>query len=173
MSSLIPIERIENKIYLIRGHKVMLDRDLAEMYGVKTFVLNQAVKRNKDRFPEDFLFSLTRQEILSISQFVISSLGETLKFSKNVNVFTEQGIAMLSGVLRSKRAVQVNIVIVRAFVRLRQILSTHKKLAQKLRELEQRVGSHDENIFEIFEAIRKLMQPPEKPTKKIGFIIDD
>lgn len=173
MSDLVPIERIENRIYLIRGQKVILDRDLAELYGVKTFVLNQAVKRNRERFPEDFMFSLTREEILSISQFVISSSGrpdDTLKFAKNVNAFTEQGIAMLSGVLHSKRAILVNIAIMRAFIRLRQILSTHKELAQKLSELETRVEKHDSAIMAIFEAIRRLMVPAEEPGKKIGFL---
>ncbi len=172
MSDLIPAERIEDKIYLIRGHKVMLDRDLAKLYGVKTFVLNQAVKRNRERFPEDFMFSLTRQEILRISHFVIPSTGRrqtTIKFSKSVNAFTEQGLAMLSGILRSKRAVQVNIAIMRAFVRLRQILSTHKELAQKLKELEQKVEDHDGQIHAIFDAIRQLMKPVEKPIRRIGF----
>jgi hypothetical protein len=172
MANMMPAQRIENKIFLIRGQKVMLDRDLAELYGVKTFVLNQAVRRNKERFPEDFMFSLTKQEILRISQFVISSLRSqlvTLKFSKNVNVFTEQGIAMLSGVLRSKRAIQVNIAIMRAFVKLRQILSTHKELAHKLSQLEKKIEDHDEEIKAIFDAIRRLMAGPEKPKKKIGF----
>ena len=166
MSDLVPIERIESKIYLIRGQKVMLDRDLAELYGVETFVLNQAVKRNIERFPEDFMFSLTRKEILNISQIVIS-----LKFSKNVNAFTEQGIAMLSGILKSKRAILVNIAIMRAFVRLRHILATHKELARKLEELERKVEGHDVEIRSIFEAIRQLMAPgPAGTGKKIGFL---
>lgn len=174
MSSLIPVERIENKIYLIRGQKVMLDRDLAELYGVQTKALNQAVKRNKDRFPDDFMFSLTRQEILRMSQFVTSSSGQikaVLKFSKNVNVFTEQGIAMLSSVLKSKRAIQVNIAIMRAFVKMRRILSTHKELAQKFKELEGRVDQHDSEIKLIFEAIRKIITHSEKPKKRIGFMV--
>ena len=166
MSHLIPAERIESKIYLIRGQKVMLDRDLAELYGVKTFVLNQAVKRNRERFPEDFMFSLTRQEISSISQFVISS---SIKFSKNVNAFTEQGVAMLSGVLRSRRAVQVNIAIMRAFVKLRRIISTHKELKEKLGQLEKKFTKHDVEIKSIFDAIRQLMMP-QKQSKKIGFL---
>ncbi len=135
MNNLVPAERITDKIYLIRDHKVILDRYLAGLYGVKTFVLNQAVRRNRERFPDDFMFSLTREEILRISQFVISSPeqpADSLKFSKNVNAFTEQGIAMLSDILRSKRAVAVNIAVMRASVRLRQMLSTHKELAQKL-----------------------------------------
>lgn len=118
----VPIERIERAIYLIRGEKVMLDRDLAGLYGVETRVLNQSVRRNIDRFPDDFMFELTRDEIQGISQFVTSS---ELKFSKRVTVFTEQGVAMLSSVLRSKRAVAVNIEIMRAFVRLRRMLASN------------------------------------------------
>ena len=143
----------------------MLDADLAELYQVSTGRLNEQVKRNNDRFPEDFMFSLTREEILSISQIAISSL----KFSKNVNAFTEQGIAMLSSVLRSKRAVQVNIIIMRAFVKLRQILSTHKEFAEKLKELEDKLGNHDIKIRAIFDALRQLMEPEVKPKRKIGF----
>ena len=172
MTDLIPAEIIENKIYLIRGEKVMLDRDLAELYGVKTFVLNQAVKRNIERFPEDFMFSLTRQEILSISQIVISSSGEkikNIKFSKNVNAFTENGVAMLSSVLNSKRAIQVNIRIMRIFTRLRKLLSTHKELAEKLTQLEKRVDIHNAEIQGIFNAIRKMVEPEEEPRKQMGF----
>jgi hypothetical protein len=175
MKELIPVERIERKIYLIRGQKVMLDRDLARLYMVQTKVLNQSVKRKLKRFPNDFMFSLTRQEILRMSQFVTSSSNdqiEKIKFSKNVNVFTEQGVAMLSSVLNSEQAIQVNIAIMRAFVKLRQILSSHKELASKLNKLEQRVSGHDGEIHSIFEAIRQLMLPPEKPKRKIGFLAD-
>lgn len=167
MKELIPSEVIEHKIFLIRGQKVMLDKDLANLYGVETKVLNQAVKRNIERFPEDFMFSLTRAEIMRMSQFVTS-----LKFSKNINVFTEQGVAMLSGVLRSRRAVQVNIAIMRAFVKLRRILSTHKELAHKLKELERKIEHHDSEIREIFDVIRQLMAPPEEPKRRIGFHAD-
>lgn len=141
MKELIPVEIIERKIYLLRGHKVMLDRDLAELYGVETRVLNQAVRRNLDRFPEDFMFILDREEILRISQIVTSSSQTekaSLKFSKNVLVFTEQGVAMLSGVLNSARAIQVNIAIIRTFVKLREMLSTHKDLARKLADMEKK-----------------------------------
>lgn len=166
-ASIIPIENIERKIYLIRGQKVMLDRDLAELYGVETRALNQAVKRNIDRFPEDFMFSLTREEIMRISQFVISSAGtETLKFSKNIMVFTEQGVAMLSGVLNSKRAVQVNIAIMRAFVKLREMIASHKELARKLDALEKK---YDTQFKVIFDAIRQLMTPPQTKRRKIGY----
>jgi hypothetical protein len=173
MDSLVPLETIENRIYFIRGQKVMLDSDLARLYGVKTFVLNQAVKRNLERFPDDFMFSLSKQEIMRISQIVISSddrPSSSLKFSKNINVFTEQGIAMLSGVLKSKRAILVNIAIMRAFVRLRKILSSHKELADKLNELEAKFKKHDSQIVGIFEAIRQLMAYEEKPKGKMGFL---
>ncbi len=166
MKEVIPSELIEQNIFVIRGHKVMLDRDLAKLYGVETRSLNQAVRRNVERFPADFMFSLTRKEILDLSQIVISS---RIKHAPNVFVFTEQGIAMLSSVLRSKRAVQVNIAIMRAFVKLREMLSTHKELAIKLNELERKTEKHDTQIHAIFEAIRQLMSPPEKPKRKIGF----
>lgn len=164
MKELIPEEVIERKIFLLRGQKVMLDSDLANLYGIETKVLNQAVKRNIDRFPEDFMFSLTREEILRMSQIVTS-----LKFSKSINAFTEQGVAMLSSVLRSKKAVRVNIAIMRAFVKLRQILSTHKELAHKLAELEKKIEKHDQAIKDIFQAIHQLMAPPEEPKRRIGF----
>lgn len=166
-SLLVPQEVIEQKIFFIREHRVMLDRDLAELYGVETRVLNQAVSRNIDRFPADFMFLLTRKEILRISQTVIS-----LKFSKSVRVFTEQGVAMLSTVLNSQRAIQVNIAIMRTFVKLRQMLSAHKELAQKLNELERKIEKHDGEIENIFKVIRQLMSPPvpEKPKRKIGFV---
>ncbi len=163
-SEIVPNSLIENRIFVIRGHKVMLGPDLAELYGVETRALMQGVKRNRERFPIDFMFALTRPEILRISQIVIS-----LKYSKSVYAFTEQGVAMLSGILNSPRAVQMNIAIMRAFVTLREILSTHKALALKLRELEMKVENHDEEIQAIFEAIRQLMVLPEKPKRPIGF----
>ena len=167
MKELIPVEIIEKKIYLIRGHKVMLDRDLAELYGVETRVLNQALRRNLDRFPEDFMFALTREEIMNLSQIVISS---RIKHAPNVFVFAEQGVAMLSGVLNSERAIQVNIAIMRTFVKLREMLSSNKELAHKLTLLENRIEKHDGEIKAIFNAIRQLMVPPETKSKKpIGF----
>ena len=141
---LIAIELIERKIYLLRGHKVMLDRDLAQLYGVETRTLNQAVRRNINRFPEDFMFALDREEIMRISQIVISS---EIKFSKSVLAFTQEGIAMLSSVVRSNRAVQVNIAIMRTFVRLREMLNTSQKLAKKLHDLETHVAGHDKNML--------------------------
>lgn len=169
-TTLIPVGRIDQLIFLVRGHRVMLDRDLAALYGVQTRVLNQAVRRNFDRFPEDFLFSLTREEVMRISQIVISS---EIKFSKHVFAFTEQGVAMLSSVLNSPRAVQVNIEIMRAFVRLREVTATNRELAQQLAELERRIAGHDKEIRTIFQALRQLMQPPEQARKEIGFHIKE
>ena len=162
-SSLIPVERIERAIYLIRSEKVMLDRDLAELYEVETRILNQAVGRNRDRFPPDFAFHLTRAEIMGISQIVTSS---NLKFSKRVTAFTEQGVAMLSSVLRSKRAISVNIEIMRAFVKLRQILASNAELSLRLDELE---GKYDRQFRVVFDAIRQMMSPPVPARKQIGF----
>jgi hypothetical protein len=162
-SALIPVERIEKAIYLIRGEKVMLDRDLAELYQVETRVLNQAVGRNHERFSPDFMFELTREEIFGISQLVTSS---TLKFSKRVSVFTEQGVAMLSTVLRSKRALHVNIEIMRAFVKLRQMLSSNTELSRRLDELE---GKYDRQFKIVFDAFRRLMVPAPPDRKQIGF----
>jgi len=168
---MIPQEIIEQKIFMIRGHKVMLSHHLAQLYGVETRVLIQAVKRNIERFPEDFMFQLSVHEFENLkSQIVISSWGG-LRRSRPY-AFTEQGVAMLSSVLRSKRAIQVNIAIMRAFVRLRQIFATHKELAHKLSELEKKIEKHDAEIQAIFEAIRQLMTPPEKQ-KRIGFLKDD
>ncbi|MFH0948456.1 MAG: ORF6N domain-containing protein [Elusimicrobiota bacterium] len=158
-------EMIEKKIFLIRGQKVMLDKDLSELYDVETRVLNQSVKRNIDRFPEDFMFQLKREEIMRISQIVIS-----LKFSKSVYAFTEQGVAMLSSVLNSKRAIHVNIGIMRVFVNIRKIASSNKEIITRLNQLEKRVEMHDNTSKTIFEVIRTPMLSsettlisPEKP----------
>jgi phage regulator Rha-like protein len=169
MKELIPREIIENKIYLIRGHKVMLSTHLAKLYGVEARVLIQSVKRNIERFPGDFMFLLTDKEVAILkSQIVTSSWGGLRR--ANPYAFTEQGVAMLSSVLNSKRAIQVNIAIMRAFVRLKAVLATHKELAHKLNELERRIEKHDEDICAIFEAIRRLMEPPpERPKRRIGF----
>ncbi len=160
-------EQIADRILVLRGQKILLDRDLAALYGVETRVLNQAVKRNADRFPEDFMFALTREEIVRVSQVVTSS--GALKFSKRVHAFTEQGVAMLSSALRSERAVQVNIAIMRTFVRLREMLETNRELAKRFAELESRVEQHDEEIAAIVEAIRQLIAPERKPRREIGF----
>lgn len=164
---IISIERVAQSILDLRGQRVMLDRDLAALYGVETRALNQAVKRNADRFPDDFVFTLSRAEIERISQTVTSS--SRLKFSKQVRAFTEEGIAMLSSVLNSDRAIKVNIAIMRVFVKLRRMLDANRELAHKFAELETRVGKHDEEISAILEAIRQLMAPPEKSRREIGF----
>ena len=168
-SALIPGERIEQAILLLRGQKVMLDRDLAGLYGVETKSLKRAVKRNLDRFPPDFMFELTAEEAESVRcQFGTLQTGPHFRYLPYA--FTEQGVAMLSSVLQSPQAVQVNIAVMRAFVRLRETLSLHKELAHKLTELERRIESHDESIQTLFEAIRQLMAPPTPPQKKpIGF----
>jgi len=155
---LIATGEIERRIHLIRGQWVMLDRDLAELYGVTTAALNQAVKRNSDRFPDNFMFQLDSEEFEKwISQIVISNPGLKMGARRRPLAFTEQGVAMLSSVLRSKRAIQVNIAIMRAFVTFREMLATHKDLADKLAELEQR---YDERFRVVFDAIRELMAPP-------------
>jgi len=159
----ISVEVVATKILLIRGRKVMLDKDLAELYGVSTMRLNEQVKRNLERFPEDFMFQLTKEEAVNlISHFAISSWGGNRKLPR---VFTEQGVAMLSSVLHSKRAVRVNIAIMRAFVKLREILLTHKELAQKLEELERKYQLHESDIQVIFEVIKKLLEPPDEPPR--------
>ena len=170
---LIPTGDIERRIFLIRGQRVMLDRDLAELYGVTTAALNQAVKRNSDRFPDDFMFQLDREEFENwISQIVISNPGLRMGARRRPLAFTEQGVAMLSSVLRSKRAIQVNIAIMRAFVTFREMLATHKDLADKLAELEQR---YDEKFRVVFDAIRQLMAQPalEEQRHQIGFASDE
>ena len=162
--NIIPIERIASRIYLIRGEKVMLDSDLAEMYEVTTAALNQAVKRNIDRFPDDFMFQLNELELESlISQSVISNDGRGGR-RKLPWAFTEPGVAMLSSVLHSKRAVQVNIAIVRAFIKIRQILASNRDLARK-------VEQHDHQIKTLFDAVQKLLTQPDSPKKhSIGYI---
>lgn len=165
---IIQSEKIESKIFLLRGEKVMLDSDLAVLYHVEAKQLKRAVKRNLERFPDDFMFKLTKDEYQALRcHFGTLKRGEHAKYLPYA--FTEQGVAMLSSVLKSKRAIHVNIAIMRAFVRLRQILSTHKELAHKLTELERKIEKHDEEIHTIFEAIRQLMTPPDKPKRRIGF----
>ena len=186
---IIPLQQIAKAIHWVRGEKVLLDFDLATLYGVPTKTLNQAVKRNATRFPEDFMFQLSAEETRFLrsqfvtaksqtvdnqwilpnwSQFVTSSRKHRGQIYRPY-AFTEQGVAMLSSVLNSERAVKVNIAIMRAFVKLRQTLETSRELAHKFSELEKRVGKHDEEIGAILEAIRQLMAPPEKPRREIGF----
>lgn len=162
--SLVPVERIDRAILVIRGHRVILDKELAALYDVTTGNLNKAVSRNIERFPEDFMFQLTPDEMKSlIFHSGTSSWGGTRKPPR---AFTEQGVSMLSSVLRSPRAVQVNIEIMRAFVRLRQMLQQNADLARKLAQLEKK---YDTQFRAVFDAIRELMKPPEKPTRRIGF----
>jgi hypothetical protein len=165
--SLIPVERIERAILLIRGQKVMLDRDLAALYGVGTGVLNQAVSRNRKRFPDDFMFQLSAEELADWkSQFVISNPSAKMSVRRRPYAFTEQGVAMLSSVLRSDRAVQVNVEIMRTFVRFRELISSHKELARRLDELERK---YDDKFRVVFDAIRQLMAPPAGKRRPIGF----
>ena len=168
MTKLIPVETIANKILFLRNEKLLLDRDLAELYGVSTKALNQAVKRNARRFPPDFMFRLTKKEkdelVTNCDRF------QSLKHaSVSPRAFTEQGVAMLSSVLNSDRAVDVNIAIMRAFVHMRKMIASHTELAKKLKELEHHIKDHDEKIQAIFEAIQQLITLPEKRNKKIGF----
>jgi hypothetical protein len=182
--STVILERIAGRILRLRGENVMLDADLAALYGVSTSVLNQAAKRNLDRFPADFMFRLTRDEARALgarldsrmdsddsssrSRIVILNRGANVKFLPHA--FTEQGVAMLSSVLSSPRAVRVNIEIVRAFVRMRQVLASHADLAKKLDDLEQR---YDRQFRAVFDAIRALMREPERPSRPMGFRPDD
>ena len=168
MSKEIAVEVVATKIFEIRGKKVMLDRDLAELYGVKTFRLNEQVKRNIRRFPEDFMFRLAKEEAeILTSHFAISRWGGARKLP---HVFTQEGVAMLSSVLNSERAIIVNIQIMRAFVKLKELLLTHKELVTKIDELERKYNDHDQKIQAIFEAIRQLMEsPPLKERVITGF----
>jgi hypothetical protein len=176
MNSLVTVEGIQERIFLLRGQKIMLDSDLAGLYGVETKSFNRAVKRNRDRFPADFMFQLRKEEHDNLK----SHLGpSSLRYQSGTSswggrryapyAFTEQGVAMLSSVLKSKRAIQVNITIMRTFVQLRELAATHKELATKLTELERRVVGHDGHIRSLFEAIRQLMSPPAAPGRRIGF----
>lgn len=164
------ITKLGTLIYVVRGQRVMLDRDLAALYGVQTGALNQAVNRNRDRFPEDFMFQLSLAETQNwISQIVISNPGLRMGLRKFPYAFTEQGVAMLSGVLKSERAVRVNIEIMRAFVSLRRTLGADKKLAERMAKVERRLGEHEGAIRSVFEEIQRLTAPPAGPQKKIGF----
>ncbi len=165
MSDLLPSRAITSKIYLIRGLKIMLDRDLAELYGVETRTLKQAVRRNQERFPEDFMFELSNQEVKDLrSQSVIPSAHGGTRYKPMA--FTELGVAMLSSVLKSERAIQANIDIMRAFTHLRRMLATHEDLKRKIEEME---SKYDEQFQIVFEAIQQLLTEDEKPKGKIGF----
>lgn len=180
MSNTTVVEVIATRIIELRGKKVMLDRDLAKLYGVKIKRLNEQVKRNRKRFPDDFMFQVIKEEINSLrsqnvtlnsrSQFATLKQGQNIKYLPYV--FTEQGVAMLSSVLNSEKAIQVNILIMRAFTKLREILLTHKELAVKIEALEKKYAEHDQTIKAIFEAIKQLLEPPLVKEKKIiGFSV--
>jgi hypothetical protein len=171
--ALVPAEVIVRKILFLRGEKVLLDRDLAELYGIKTKVLKQAVRRNIKRFPEDFMFELTKEEFENWRSQFVTSNRDKMGLRYPPMAFTEQGVAMLSSVLNSDQAIDVNIAIMRAFVHLRRMMSSQEELAGKLAELEQHLEDHDEQIQAIFEAIRQLIAPSEKPRKKIGFEVSE
>ncbi|MCD6265948.1 MAG: ORF6N domain-containing protein [Deltaproteobacteria bacterium] len=170
--SLIPIERVKETIFFIRGQKVILDADLARLYGTTTKRLNEQVKRNRERFPEDFMFQLTKEEKAE----VVANCDHlsTLKYSPALpRAFTEHGAIMAATVLNTQRAIEASIFIVRAFVALREMVATQKELARKLSDLEQHLKDHDQQIQAIFEAIRQLMSPPERSRKKIGFEVKE
>ena len=171
-------EIVISKIYSIRGKNVMLDRDLAKMYGVETKALNQAVKRNKERFPSDFMFQMTPQELENWMSQIVTSNKEKMGIRKMPYVFTEMGVAMLSSVLKSETAVEVNIQIIRIFSRIREVLLTHNDVLLKLNQLErtilnqdEKVNKHEEEIQMIFKALKQLLNQPQEPRKKIGFKI--
>ena len=171
MDAMIPVEVIKGKIYLIRGQKVLLDSDLAILYGIDTANLNKAVKRNLDRFPGDFMIQLTDEEATAL-RFQIGMSKTSGRGGRRYvpYVFTEQGVAMLSSVLNSERAVQINIAIMRAFVQLRDLAASSRVLAKRLDELEKKYDSHDKQFVAVFDAIRQLMVPPEVKNKRtIGF----
>ena len=168
-SAIVTVERIESRIVLIRGHKVMLDSDLAELYGVTTKRLNEQVKRNRERFPVDFMFQLTSSETTNLRSQIATSKQRRGGRRYRPYAFTEHGAIMAASVLNSHRAIEVSVYVVRAFVKLREMLRTHKELARKLAELEKRIEGHDEEIIVLFEAIRRLMEPPEKTSRRIGF----
>lgn len=171
----VPVERIENRILIIRGHKVLLDADLAALYGVETRVLNQAVKRNRERFPSDFMFQLSARELEAWrSHFVMSNPGARMGLRRAPFAFTEHGALMAATVLNSTRAVETSLYVVRAFVSLRQFLATHKDLARRLEAHEKKLTSHDQAIAGLFNTIRQLMAPPEPPKRRpIGFVTPD
>jgi hypothetical protein len=172
---IVPVDAIAKRITLIRNQRVIIDADLASLYGVSTSAFNQAVKRNKARFPEDFMFRLSEEELeFWRSQVVMSNVGARMGLRRAPYAFTEHGAYMAGNVLRSKRAVEVSVYVVRAFVQLRDLLSTHKTLARQLAELDRRVGRHDKVIAGIVADIHRLLEPPPEPKKRsIGFHTPD
>ncbi len=170
MTDLVPLEAITGKILLLRGVKVMLDRDLAILYGVETKALKQAVRRNIERFPTDFMFEMTQEELENWRSQFVTSNSDKMGLRYPPMAFTEQGVAMLSSVLNSKRAIQVNIQIMRAFTKLRQMLATHDDLRRKIEDME---SKYDEQFRVVFEALRQLLDTEEQPERRIGFLRED
>ena len=170
MDTIVPMEVVKSRIYLIRGQKVLLDSDLAELYGVETKRLNEQVRRNLARFPADFMFQLNDQEVAGLrSQFATLKSGRGAHRKYVPCAFTEQGIAMLSSVLNSARAEQVNIAIMRAFVQMRELAVSNRELARKLDELEKKHAEHDRQFVAVFDTIRQMIMPEQKKGRKIGF----
>ena len=173
MAELVPVEYVERRILCIRGLNVIIDADLAELYGVETRRLNEQVKRNSERFPDDFVFQLTREEFEALrSQFAISNAGRGGRRTPPY-AFTEHGALMAASILRSERAIEMSVFVVRAFVKLRAILSSQAEMLRKLEELEDKVGEHDEALRSIIATIRQLMSPPSGDRPEIGFTASD
>ena len=172
MDEILPIERIETKIYQLRGQKVMIDRDLAELYGINTKKLKQAIKRNFERFPDDFMFELTKDELNKWRSQFVTSNSDRMGLRWRPYAFTEQGVAMLSSVLNSPRAIEINILIMRAFVKLRKVLASNKDLTYLFKELKNKVDKHDTEIGLIIRTIEKMIEVEKKPTKRIGFVAE-
>ena len=173
IKSILADEIVINKIYIIRGQKVMLDRDLAELYGVETKVLNQAVKRNNERFPKDFMFQLSQTEFENWKSQFVTSNSDRMGLRKLPYAFTEQGVSMLSGVLNSGIAIQVHIQIIRVFTKMKEMLLTNKDILLKLEQMEKDVKTNKKDIALIFEALKQLIQKPKEPRRRIGFKPDD
>ncbi len=165
----IPDELVINKIHLIRGQKVMLDRDLAELYQVKTSVLNQSVRRNIERFPKDFMFQITEKEFENWKSQIVISNTEKMGLRKRPHAFTELGVSMLCSVLNSETAIRVHIQIIRIFVKMKELLLTHKDILLQLEKIEKKLTGHDEDIALIFQYLKQLLNPPQPPRQKIGF----
>jgi hypothetical protein len=168
-----PVALIERRIYLIRGQKVMIDSDLAELYGVPTFRLNEAVKRNRSRFPEDFMFQLDKEETDSLTSQIAMSKSKRGGRRTLPYAFTEQGVAMLSSVLNSERAIEINIAIMRAFVKMREMLQSNEELNRKFADVIRKLGEHDKYFKIVFDELQKLNNPPAKPRRRIGFKADE
>ncbi|MGQ0739727.1 MAG: ORF6N domain-containing protein [Bacteroidota bacterium] len=166
---LIPDELVMNKVYLIRGQKVMLDRDLSELYGVSTKAFKQAIKRNSDRFPEDFMFEMTPEELKNWRSQFVTSNSDKMGLRYPPFCFTEQGVSMLSGVLNSETAIRVHIQIIRVFAKMRELLLTHKYILLQLEKIEKKLAGHDEDIQVIFQYLKQLLNPPQPPRNRVGF----